>query len=119
MTTADVNATASSSGEQHATAPSEATAMDEEAADMEYDGDEGGGGASSSDGRQAARAMGVDVDELEVRTASETSARLAAQVDGQPRVRKRTSRGTKGANRKKTGDQKAMEKKQGDRGGED
>ena len=50
--------------------------------------------------------------------AGEASARLAAQVDGQPRVRKK-NRGTKGANRKKTGDQKAMEKKQGDRGGGD
>ena len=50
--------------------------MDEETA-MECGGDGGGGGASSSGGRQAAQAMGIDVDELEVRVASETSARLA------------------------------------------
>ena len=68
--------------------------------------------------RLMAQTLGVDVGELEVRAASEASARLAAQVDGQPRVKKKTNRGTKGANRKKTGDQKAMEKKRGDRGGE-
>ena len=41
--------------------------MNVEAIGMECDGDDGGRGASSSDGRQAVLAMGVDVDELEVR----------------------------------------------------
>ena len=70
--------------------------MDVEAAGMECNGDGGGGDslltASSSDGRQAARALGVDVDGLEVRVASETSARLAEQADGPVRVKKKKHR---------------------------
>ena len=66
--------------------------MDVEADGMECNGDGGDGGASSSDGRQAARALGVDVDGLEVRVASETSARLAEQADGPVRVKKKKHR---------------------------
>jgi len=102
-TAAGVDATASSCGEQHGTAPSEATAMDEETA-MECGGDGGGGGASSSDGRQAARAMGIDVDELEVRVASETSARLATLEGESVGVKKprRRAKGQKTHNQKET-----------------
>ena len=64
--------------------------------------------------------LGVDVDELEVRATSEASARLAAQADGQPRVKKKTSRGSKGKKYKMTGDQMAAAERRdnwGDQGG--
>ena len=86
-TAAGAGAAASSSGEWQTTAPSEATAMDEDEVDMECD--EGDGGASSSGGRQAALEQGFDVDALEVRAANETSAKLAAQAGEQVGVRKR------------------------------
>ena len=61
--------------------------MDEDEVDMECD--EGGGGAGSSSGRQAARDLGFDVDEEERRATSGTSARLAAQADEQVGVKKK------------------------------
>ena len=79
---------ASRSGGQQATAPSERTTTDGDAVDMECD-DGGGGGAGSSGGRQAAWELGFDVDELEVRAAQATSARLAAQASEQGRVKKK------------------------------
>jgi len=85
--------------------------MDEETA-MECGGNGGGGGASNSDGRQAARAMGVDVDELEVRVASETSDRLAEQADGPVRIKKK--RGKRGG---RNGSTKAAEAKREGQGG--
>ena len=48
-----------------------------------------------------ARAMGVDVDELEVRVASETSARLAT-LEGEPvGVKKKDKGKRRGGNRKR------------------
>ena len=85
--------------------------MDEETA-MECGGDGGGGGASSSDGRQAAQAMGIDVDELEVRVASATSDRLAEQADGPVRIKKK--RGKRGG---RNGSTKAAEAKREGQGG--
>jgi len=85
--------------------------MDEETA-MECGGNGGGGGARNSDGRQAARAMGVDVDELEVRVASETSDRLAEQADGPVRIKKK--RGKRGG---RNGSTKAAEAKREGQGG--
>jgi len=87
--------------------------MDVEAVGMERDGDYGGGGASSSNGRQAARALGVDVDELEVRVASETSARLAT-LEGESVGVKKPRRRAKG---QKTGDQKTAARRARERDG--
>ena len=48
--------------------------------------------------------MGVDVDELEVRVASETSDRLAEQADGPMRVKK------KNKGKKKSGDRQRADR---------
>ena len=77
-----------SGGGARAAAPSERTTMDEGAADMECDSN-GGGGEGSSGGRQAAWELGFDVDELEVRAAGATSAKLAAQAGEAMGVKKR------------------------------
>ena len=72
--------------------------MDEDEVGMECD--EGDGGAGSSSGRQAALEQGFDVDQLEVRAANGTSARLAAQADEQVGVKKNKGK-KKGGNRKR------------------
>ena len=81
-TAAGEDATAPSSGEQHATAPSEATAMDEDEVDMECN-DDGGGGAGGSSGRLTARVAGVDVDAAAERAARATSATLPKSFEGE------------------------------------
>ena len=99
MATASTDATAASGDRRHTAEPSEATAMDEDEVDMECD--EGGGGAGSSSGRQAARDLGFDVDEEEVRATSGTSARLAAQADEQVGVKKKDRGKRKGGTRRR------------------
>ena len=60
----------------------------------------GDGGEGSGGGRQAAWELGFDVDELEVRAAGATSAKLAAQAGEQGRVRKRKKAEAKGWQRR-------------------